>query len=97
MQKNMTEHNAPSSFWQGFAFGVASIAGIAYAFGTQTGRNRIKELINFLEEHQTNADSLFSAIDSILNNSENQNKSAANQNQPDLKTIIDKVKSVTNQ
>ncbi len=86
-----------NNFWQGFAFGAASLAGIAYIIGTKPGREKLKSIIEFMEKYQGNADSLFEAIDTFLaeNKSDKNSGIEPAEAKADLNALIDKVKSIT--
>ncbi len=86
-----------NNFWQGFAFGIASAAGLAYLIGTKTGREKLKNVLDYMENYQGNADSLFDAIDGLLADSKKTDAALekAAEAKTDLTALIDKVKSIT--
>ncbi len=80
-----------TNFWFGFSFGVASMAGAAYLLGTEKGREKLKKLMEFAEQHNVKSGEIF---DFVQNMGETKKKET-NEIKSNLESIIDRVKNIT--
>lgn len=89
----MKKQNKPpaTNFWFGFSFGVASMAGAAYLLGTAKGREKLKKLMEFAEQHNMKSGEIFE----FVQNMGEPKKKDSSEIKSNLESIIDRVKSIT--
>ena len=81
-----------TNFWFGFSFGVASMAGAAYLLGTANGREKLKKLMEFAEQHNLKTGEIF---EMVQNMTEETKKKEAPEHKNNLESIIDRVRNIT--
>jgi hemerythrin len=80
-------------FWSGYALGAFSAGVAAYAFGTKTGRTKVKQLIEIIESHKDPADivdSLSEVLPEVL-------KSTVSEKDTDIHHVISKMKNISSE
>ncbi len=89
----MKKHNKPpaTNFWFGFSFGVASMAGAAYLIGTEKGREKLKKLMEFAEQHNVKSGEMFEFAQKLTD----VKKKESSEIKGNLESIIDRVKNIT--
>ena len=89
----MKKQNKPpaTNFWFGFSFGVASMAGAAYLLGTAQGREKLRKLMEFAEQHNMKTGEIFEYIQ----NMSEAPKKETTEIKSNLESIIDRVKNIT--
>lgn len=89
----MKKINKPpaTNFWFGFSFGVASMAGAAYLLGTAKGREKLKKLMEFAEQHNLKSGEIFEYLQTMGETK----KADTNEIKSNLESIIDRVKNIT--
>jgi hemerythrin len=90
MSKKQSEEQR---FWSGYALGAFSAGIAAYAFGTKTGRTKVKNLIDIIESHKDPSeivDSLSEILPQILN-------STVSDNDADIHQVISKMKNISSE
>jgi hemerythrin len=90
MSKKQSEEQR---FWSGYALGAFSAGIAAYAFGTKTGRTKVKKLIEIIESHKDPsqiADSLSEILPDVL-------KSTVSENDTDIHHVISKMKNISSE
>lgn len=86
------QNKAPATnFWFGFSFGVASMAGAAYLLGTANGREKLKKLMEFAEQHNLKTGEIFDMVQEITEPKKKETSELKN----NLESIIDRVKNIT--
>lgn len=84
------QQNENQRFWSGYALGAFMAGMAAFAFGTQTGRNKIRYIIDSIESHKNPSEivnSMSNLFVEVLRNNSQQNPSDVNQVISKMKTI----------
>ena len=87
-----SEHRL-TNFWIGFSCGIAGAVGMAYLFGTKSGRDTVKKMLLFSENLEENLVRLIERVDKQKPKKEGKNNPF---HLDDIENILTKIKQVTN-
>jgi hypothetical protein len=73
--KNPDELNK-NNFWFGFFFGGLSAATVLFAFGTQDGRDKLRKILEYVEDSEFDMDKLTDLVSSLGSFSEEETREA---------------------
>lgn len=85
--------NAEQRFWSGYALGAFTAGVAAYAFGTKTGRTKVRNLMDIIDSHSDPSelvDSLSTILPEVLKNVSQDNGSNINQ-------VISKMRNISSE
>lgn len=65
--KKISNHPHPTNFWFGFALGTFAAGSAAYLLGTKKGRETLKKIVTYCEEHEEDSFEFLQKIQKFIN------------------------------